>query len=493
MAKLSPKRESVPLLAGLVLLARGKVRDSYLLPDGKHILQVATDGISIFDFVLNALVPMKGVILTALSVFWFKKLEEYGVRTHLVAYGAAIDEYLPAELRGNPDLQSRALVVKKLEMANVEFVVRSCLTGSALKPYRVTGMVCGHQIVSGLEDGDVLPCLLDTPTTKAEVGHDEHMNAAEIRARYPDQTYTALKVFQIAETYARSCGIVLADTKFEFAADGTLADEVLTPDASRYWSLPEWLRTRAKDGARKAPTAYDKEFVRGFGIKHGINLLKPENPDDVATAQALEIPNAVIKKTTDIYRYIFWRLTGESIEDYLRLRMGVNAKRWPVAKVAIVCGSESDLPAVQEAVRGILPQDAEIVVHVMSCHRNPKEVAAFAANGCGGAEAVIAVGGKALALPGIVDAHAHALGFDIPVIGVALGEPGSDALLAAQLSIEELPGAPVIIDEFVERAYEGADGLRDALDRIISGELPPSSMRTEKPVQMRVWSNNPTQ
>jgi 5-(carboxyamino)imidazole ribonucleotide mutase len=257
--------------------------------------------------------------------------------------------------------------------------------------------------------------------------------------------------------------------------------------------LPEWLRTRAKDGARKAPTAYDKEFVRGFGIKHGINLLKPENPDDVATAQALEIPNAVIKKTTDIYRYIFWRLTGESIEDYLRLRMGVNAKRWPVAKVAIVCGSESDLPAVQEAVRGILPQDAEIVVHVMSCHRNPKEVAAFAANGCGGAEAVIAVGGKALALPGIVDALVYAFGFDIPVIGVALGEPGSDALLAAQLSIEELPGAPVIIDEFVERAYEGADGLRDALDRIISGELPPSSMRTEKPVQMRVWSNNPTQ
>ena len=492
MATLSPKRTAVPLLAGLQLLARGKVRDGYILPDGEHLLQVATDGISIFDHVLNALVPMKGVILTALSVFWFKKLEEYGIKTHLVAYGAGIDEYLPAELRGNPDLQSRALVVKRLEMANVEFVVRNCLTGTALKPYRATGTVCGHPIISGLEDGDELPCLLDTPTSKAEVGHDEHVNAAEIRAKYPEQTYTALKVFQIARAYAQSCGIVLADTKFEFALDGTLADEVLTPDASRYWSLPEWLRTRAKEGTRKAPTAYDKEFVRSFGIEHGINKLAPENPDDVATAQALEIPDNIIKKTAAIYRYIFWRLTGETVEDYLYVRMGVNVKPRPIAKVAIVCGSESDLPAVQEAVAGIRPQDAEIVVHVMSCHRNPRDVAAFASGGCGGADAVIGVGGKALALPGVLDALIYAAGFDIPVIGVALGESGSEDLFAAQLSIEKLPGAPVIIDEFTGRAYEGAEGLRSALDRIINGELPPSRPRTEKPSRLGVWTNAAT-
>ncbi len=488
MAKLSPKRAAIPQLPGLKLIGRGKVRDSYVLEGGK-ILQVATDAISIFDFVLNATVPLKGVILTAMSVFWFKKMEEYGIKTHLVAYGAEIDEHLPEHLRGNADLQSRALVVKNLQMVpNVEFIVRNCLTGSALGPYAETGMVCGHAIVPGLEDGDLLPCLLDTPSTKADEGHDEHRRADEVRRLYHEQTYTALKIFQIAREYALSRGIVLADTKFEFALDGTWADEAITPDSSRFWSEDEWRKSRAKKDGRKAPTAFDKQFVRAWGIAQRINKLDPKNSADINAVHTIEVPDRVIAKTAQIYRYIFWRLTGHTIERYLENTFNVSVP-FPQKTVAIVCGSESDLPMVKDVLALYGSNKPVVDVHVMSCHRNPVEVFNFAKDGCGGADVVIGIGGKALALPGMIDAIARAHGHDIPVIGVALGELGSASLEAARLSIEEVPGAPLVIDEFNNSAYMLEDGLMDALDRVLYGELPPSPARTEKPVQMNVWSN----
>lgn len=487
MSRHSPARAGVELLSGLALVSRGKVRDTYLLPNS-NLLSVATDGISIFDFVLNALVPQKGIILNAMNHFWLQYLKGFGFRTHFVAAGAGIDKYLPENLRNNVDLQSRAIVVNRLQIAPVEFIARAVLTGSAVKSYAENGQVCGHQLLPGLQDGDALPCILDTPTTKAEEGHDENLSAQQVREKYPQQIYLLLQIFQIASHYAEQRGIKLADTKFEFGEDGTIGDEILTPDSSRFWELKVWQDSRKVATARKAPPPYDKQLVRIWGIGQGINKLKPENPHDMTKVHSMVVPENLIKQTTQTYRYIFWRLTGRTIEFYLRDEMGVSVKR-KVKNIVIICGSESDLPVVKSVVSAIEPEAARIVVHIMSCHRNPYEVVMFAEIRCQGADAVIGVGSKALALPGVIDAFFYAKGADIPVIGVALGEPGSKAFEAAKLSIEELPGNPVIMDEFTGSCYSGAEGLLQAVRRITEGELPPPKPRTEKPVQMNAFRN----
>lgn len=484
MSKLSPLREGVPKLEGLKLLSRGKVRDTYLLPSEEVILQVATNGISIFDFVLNALIPMKGIILTAMSVFWFKLLESFGIKTHLVAYGSGIDEYLPENLRDNSDLQSRALVVKKLKMANVEFIIRNCLTGSGKRAYDKTSEVCGHKLPPGLNDGDELPCLLDTPTTKAEEGHDEHLSAEDVRKKYPNQTYFALKAFQVAKKVAEDKGIILADTKFEFAEDGTLSDEVLTPDSSRFWSFKEWLATREKG---IAPPSYDKQRVREWGKTVGINKRDPKNEEDVRYVHSLKVPENIIKQTTQVYRYIFWMLTGMTIEGYLREEMKVDASLGPTKNIVIICGSESDLPSIKNVLNSRrLGERVTIRTNVISCHRNGPDLNNFVRkpelDEC---DLIIGVGGKALALPGIIDSELHSLGRDIRVAGVALREEGSKSLLAAQLSIEEIPGQPVIVKED-GNAYTGPLGLLELINRTIYGELPPVKSRTEKPALFNV-------
>ena len=171
MPTLSPAREQVPLLEGLTLFHRGKVRDTYDLGDDR-LLVVATDGISIFDFVLNAIVPQKGMVLTAMNHFWLRRLESAGVETHLIAAGASIDQHLPEAYRGNSELQARALVVRKLDMIPVEFIARGYLTGSAFTEYMKAGKVCGHELKQGLQDGDDLSEPIDTPTTKAMEGKD---------------------------------------------------------------------------------------------------------------------------------------------------------------------------------------------------------------------------------------------------------------------------------------------------------------------------------
>jgi phosphoribosylaminoimidazole-succinocarboxamide synthase len=491
MPKLSPARAEWPVLPGLKLLNRGKVRDLYELPDGK-LLQVATDAISIFDFILNALVPMKGIILTAMSVFWFKMLEEYGIKHHMVAYGSAIDQYLPTCLRGNPDLQSRALVVERLDMVDdVEFIIRAVLTGSSVKPYNKDGVVCGQRLPAGLQDGDELPFLFDGPSNKAQEGHDEHVPADEIRAKYPLQIYLAIKIFQIAQRHARRCGIILADTKFEFGKNGTIADEVLTPDSSRFWPEPEWREGR-KGENRKAPASFDKQIVREWGKTLGIHdssKFDPEKPEDVDNVHAMVVPKEIIAQTTQTYRYIFWRLTSFTIEQYLHQVMHVNYPARKVPNVLLVLGSETDLPEVRKILGGdgmCSRQVPKITAHIMSCHRNPFEVMRLATGVLSNYDVIIAIGGKAFALPGTIDTWAHHAKNNIPVVGVALGEHGSRELLAAQLSIEEIPGQPVIIDELVGGAYTGPAGLSKVLDRVAYGELPPSKPRKDKPVQLGV-------
>ena len=481
MAKHSPVREGMPLLEGLPLLHRGKVRDTYGLQDG-NILIVATDSISIFDFELNAQVPMKGIILNALSVYWCRLLETHGIKTHLIADGSRIDQYLPEHLRNNCDLQARAIVAKKFDMAPIEFIIRGCLTGSGLKAYNKTGEICGIKLPEGLGDGDKLPFPLDTPTTKALSGHDVHLDAEDIRMRYPEQTDLALKVFKLAQKFADDRGLVFADTKFEFSMDGTLCDEVLTPDSSRIWDKMDWLMTRK---AKKAPQSNDKEIVRAWGKTLGIDKLDPEDPDDVAYVHSLEVPGDIIWNTAAAYRYVFWRLAGITIERFLRNFLYVD---YPVRgkKIIIVCGSESDLGVVKAALNGGSNCPAEISVHVMSCHRNPREVMEFAEKLPDGIDIIIGVGGKAFALPGILDSWVRHFGKKVRIGGVALGDPNSESFLAAKLSITEIPEKPVVLEEFTGEAYVGSQGLRELISRVCDGEIPPLKARTDKPAKMDI-------
>jgi phosphoribosylaminoimidazole-succinocarboxamide synthase len=422
---------------------------------------------------------MKGIILTSLSVFWFKLLETYSIRTHLVAYGSGIDQFLPEHLRNDPDLQSRALVVDELDMVDdVEFIIRGYLTGSGKEAYDKTGKLCGYALPSGLQDGDKLPFLMDTPSTKAIEGHDEHMSAEDVRDRYPEQTDIALNIFEMAQNYAESRGIVLADTKFEFGKNCVLGDEALTPDSSRFWDMAEWQESRLPHENRKAPQANDKQIVRQWGKTVGINKRDPKDPDDVTYVHSLTVPEDVIRATTAAYRYIFYRFTGMTIENYLSDIMGVDFPRKD-KKIVIICGSESDLPGIRAALNA--PTD--IAVHVMSCHRNPEELRSFIKQLPEDIDVIIGVGGKALALPGIIDSWAHYFKKSVRVAGVAFGDNGSKALAAAQLSIEEIPGNPVIVDENGE-SYKGIGGLRKLIERIDEEELPPPKPRTDKPIKM---------
>lgn len=482
MAKLSTARAGWPILPGLKLMSRGKVRDTYVLENGR-LLVVATDGISIFDFVLNALIPEKGIILTAMNHFWMKYIAEFGFKTHFIAAGADVDQYLPKNLRGNTDLQSRAIVVERLNMAPVEFIFRTCLTGSGLTSYKESGRVYGHQLPPGIQDGDQLPYLLFTPTDKSEEGHDKPISVDNAIGALPRAVYNLANIVQVASAYAESCGIKLADTKFEGSAE-KVGDEVLTPDSSRYWDLREWLESRKPREGRKPPAPYDKQLVRIFGIENGTNKLDPENPDDVAKAHALVVPKQLLAQTTQVYRYILWRLAKMTSEQYRRRAMGINVSDAKSKRVVIICGSDTDLPQVKGACTA-KPHWETIPKHIISCHRNPEALMEFVRD-LEGVDVIVGYGGKAFAQPGIADAWAHHFKKDVRVVGVASGEPGSKALLAAQLSIDELPGQPVIMDEITGQVYTGPSGLQAVLERIENGELPPPKPRKAKPFMMNV-------
>lgn len=487
---LSPARADVQTYEGdgVDLIHRGKVRDTYRLPNGK-LLIVASDGISIFDHVLNAVVAWKGAVLNALTLFWIDKLQsEMGVPTHLVAAGRAMIDLLPNSLHDNSNLMHRAMVVQPLVMVPIEFIARGYLTGSGLSMYREKGAIHGHWLAPGLEDGDELPYVLDTPTTKAEGEHDAPLDAFTERFSHPIETLRLFDIYQFARHYALSRGIVLADTKLEFGRDGSgdlmVADEILTPDSSRYWDLRDWQTSRTKS-PRKAPPPFDKQLVRNWGLTHGLNKLDPGDPAAHETVQKLGVPEDLLDATSQTYRYIFWRLVGATLEQYLETRWSEPVARPTGTKVAVVFGGESDLTdtirialvATQSSRPGSI---YSLDVHVISCHRNPEQLDRFVRNGCNGANVVIAAGGKALALPGIMTALMHKHGHPIPVIGVGLGQPGTEAYEAARLSIKELPGQPVIMDEPSGEPYMGCEGLKAALDRIACGELPPPKPYEQK-------------
>ena len=264
----------------LNLYARGKVRDLYAL-DGQ-LLFVATDRISAFDYVLGTGIPEKGRVLTQLSLFWFDFLKNI-VQNHLIT--ANVDEY-PAPLRKHADaLRGRSMLVKKAEMIDIECVARGYLSGSGWKEYQKTGAVCGIKLPAGLKESDKLPEPIFTPATKAVTGHDENISFEEMvkhtgRELAEPLRDLTLKIYSTASDYAAGKGIIIADTKFEFGrtADGIiLADEVLTPDSSRFWPADKYQPGHTQE-------SFDKQFVRDYleEIKWNKQPPAPSLPDEVA-------------------------------------------------------------------------------------------------------------------------------------------------------------------------------------------------------------------
>ncbi len=285
----------------LQLHASGKVRDVYGLGDG-HLLFVATDRISAFDYVLATGIPHKGRVLNQMSLFWFDFLADV-VPNHFVT--ADVNDY-PREVRQYADhLRGRSMLVQRAEMFPVECVVRGYISGSAWKEYKASGTVCGIKLPDGLKESDALPEPIFTPSTKAVSGHDENISfehmvslvGADPAAELRDLT---LKVYKKAAAYARQRGIIIADTKFEFGrtAKGiTLADEVLTPDSSRFWPA-------AKYSPGKAQESYDKQYVRDY--------LEEIHWDKRPPAPAL--PADVARRTSDKYLEAYFQLTGRKLD-----------------------------------------------------------------------------------------------------------------------------------------------------------------------------------
>ncbi len=286
-------------LGDVPLRARGKVRDVYSVDD--RLLIVATDRISAFDYILATGIPDKGRVLTQLSIFWFDFLK-FVTPTHFLT--ANVDEY-PAELQPYRDqLEGRSMLVKRAEMIEIECVARGYLSGSGWKEYRDHGTVCGIELPAGLRESDALPEPIFTPATKAQSGHDENVSFAhvvsligeELAVRLRDLT---LEIYSQAARYARTKGIILADTKFEFGfVDGqlVLGDEVLTPDSSRFWPADSY----APGGAQ---LSFDKQFVRDYLESIHWNKQPP----------APALPADVAEKTAEKYRQAYQILSGRSL------------------------------------------------------------------------------------------------------------------------------------------------------------------------------------
>ena len=289
---------AAPGIEGATHLHSGKVRELYRIEDGEHaghLLMVASDRISAYDFVLDSTIPDKGEILTRMSLWWFEQLSAL-VPNHIVS------TQVPAEVRG------RAVICESLAMVPVECVARGYLTGSGLVDYHRTNEVCGIVLPAGLQDGSRLPEPIFTPATKAELGdHDQNVSYEAVVETIGDDAAAELRmltmeVYGKAHEIARERGIILADTKLEFGRrdDGTtvLADEVLTPDSSRFWSAAGWQPGRPQE-------SYDKQIVRDW-------LTSPESGWDRASGEAPpSLPEAVIDRTRSRYVEAFELLTGE--------------------------------------------------------------------------------------------------------------------------------------------------------------------------------------
>jgi len=284
-------------IADLPLIASGKVREMYDL--GDRILMVASDRISTYDVVHPNPIPDKGKVLTGLSAFWFAKTGHI-VANHLISSTDGV----PDEARG------RAMVVRKLDMLPVECVVRGYITGSGWKDYQATGKVSGIELPAGLQESERLPQPIFTPSTKAEVGHDEAIDFEQTVELIGDRELAervrdmSLAVYGAVADFARERGVILADTKFEFGLDESgelvLGDEVCTPDSSRFWPADEY------EPGRGQPS-FDKQYVRDWASGTGWDKSPPAPP----------IPDDVVAATRERYVTAYERLAGEPFSAWL--------------------------------------------------------------------------------------------------------------------------------------------------------------------------------
>ena len=282
----------------LPLARRGKVRDVYDLDDDSYLF-VATDRISAFDVVLSPGIPDKGTILTQLSNFWFRKFAQ--IDNHLLE--TDFDRF-PSHVRAHEELRGRSVIVKRCSVIPVECVARGYLVGSGLKEYQATGHVCGIRLEEGLQTASKLPSPIFTPATKEDTGHDINISfdrmaeivGADLAAQLRDLT---LSLYEQAADYARSRGIIIADTKFEFGLlEGRVVwiDEALTPDSSRFWPADQY-------AVGKNPPSFDKQFVRDW--------LETTGWDKESAAP--ELASEVIEKTREKYLEAYRQLTGEEL------------------------------------------------------------------------------------------------------------------------------------------------------------------------------------
>ena len=284
----------------LSLVRQGKVRD--IFDTGESLLMVTTDRLSAFDVVLPDIIPDKGKVLNQISVFWFKQMEGI-VNNHIITTNT--DEY-PEEFKPHSGaLNKRSMLVKKAEPLPIECIVRGYITGSGWSSYQKEGHVCGIKLPKGLKESDKLEQPLFTPSTKAEVG-DQDINISFDEAVKLIGTKKAeklknlsLEIYKKGAEYALSKGIIIADTKFEFGLlDGEiiLIDEILTPDSSRFWPLNEYEPGRGQN-------SFDKQFVRDWLTESGWNKKSP----------GPKLPQDVIDRTSNTYKEIYTKLTGENV------------------------------------------------------------------------------------------------------------------------------------------------------------------------------------
>lgn len=287
-------------LPDLKLVKRGKVRDVYAVDD-ERLLIVATDRISAFDCILPTAIARKGHVLTSLSKFWFEKLAHI-VPNHLITIDP---ERMPETVQQSEDLNGRSMLVRTTNVFPVECVVRGYLVGSGWKDYLRTGEVCGHKLPENLLESAELPEPIFTPSTKAEEGHDENITEEQVRNMLGADTAnylreTSLRLYNEARRYARSRGIIIADTKFEFGRDQNgeiiLIDEALTPDSSRFWPAESY-------SPGKSQPSFDKQFVRDYLETLAWDKRPPAPP----------LPPEVASATTNRYLEAYRLLTGEEL------------------------------------------------------------------------------------------------------------------------------------------------------------------------------------
>jgi len=285
----------------LELHASGKVRDVYRV-DNEHLLFVATDRISAFDYVLATGIPNKGKVLTQISMFWFDRLRQV-IPNHVVT--ADVDKY-PANLKPYREhLRGRSMLVMKADMIGIECVVRGYVSGSAWKEYKESGSVCGIALPKGLRESDKLPEPIFTPATKAATGHDENISFERMAQHVgpllsKELRDISIRLYQEAADYALQRGIIIADTKFEFGrtpAGLVLADEALTPDSSRFWPADKYQAGKAQD-------SFDKQYVRDY--------LESIHWDKKPPAPAL--PPEVALATSEKYLEAYRQLTGHGLD-----------------------------------------------------------------------------------------------------------------------------------------------------------------------------------